>query len=68
MTWFEALPPLVIMIGCMGIMGSLQGVVHRRFHDGKVGNIAKPVLPRSPTAITDPRPLCVALRSAPVLT
>lgn len=36
MTWFEALPPLIIITLSLGAMGSLQGFVHRRFNDGKV--------------------------------
>lgn len=36
MTWFEAVPPMVIIVAAVGAMGSLQGVVHRYFHNGKV--------------------------------
>lgn len=36
MTWLESLPPLIIIIGAVGAMGSLQGFVHRQFNKGKV--------------------------------
>lgn len=35
MTWFEAIPPLVIITAAIGAMGSLQAVVHRACHQGK---------------------------------
>lgn len=55
MTWLEAMPPLIIITGAVGLMGILPAAVHRAFNNGEVCfSSHHPVQPLNPSLSTRP--------------